>query len=172
MDIRETNQLTTNLYVGDGKRVSDTEGRALVGCHLASNILQQVLDLAGHQSLALLQLLLLMKLKLKSKLKLKLKVELKVESKVMLMMVHKCTIFRRESVREQQSYIGAGWGKKREDALVGKLVFGKRPTKTQPVFTSGGGGSGAVMGPLPLPPSLPTHYNHTRRYRYGYRPKE
>ena len=132
MDIRETNQLTTNLYVGDGKRVSDTEGRALVGCHLASNILQQVLDLAGHQSLALLQLLLLMKLKLKSKLKLKLKVELKVESKVMLMMVHKCTIFRRESVREQQSYIGAGWERRGRTRWSANLFSGnvqRRPSR-------------------------------------------
>ena len=49
----------TNLDVGDGEGVSDTEGRALVGFHLASNVLEQVLNLAGYQSLALLQLLLL-----------------------------------------------------------------------------------------------------------------
>ena len=47
----------TNRDVGDGEGVPDAIGRALVGFHLLGDVAQQLLDLAGHQSLALLQLL-------------------------------------------------------------------------------------------------------------------
>ena len=54
----------TDLYVGDGEGVPDAEARGFVSGHLASNLFQQVLHLAGHQRLAHLQLLLSGMLKL------------------------------------------------------------------------------------------------------------
>ena len=46
--------------VGDGKGVSDAENGASVGGRLASDVSQQLLQLAGHQSLAVFHLLWLM----------------------------------------------------------------------------------------------------------------